>query len=689
MFEAAAEAHRRTGVPILTHCEHGTGALEQIRVLRDHGVAARHIVLSHVDKVVDRGYHRELLATGAYGEYDGSFRWKDDEPNGTLQLIRWMVEDGHGERIVLGMDAARRRYYRVHGGGPGLVWLLDGFTRLLADAGVDESVRHRLFVTNPARAFAFAAAPIAPHLTAHLEEDTMDGHRISMLGTGLIADFYTMTLHGQRGRDRVAVVYSRSEGRGAAFRERWSIPESTADLAAAVNHPDTDVVVVALPNFLHEEAVGLAAKAGKAVLCTKPLGRTAEEAKRMLDVVESAGVFGGYLEDLCYTPKTLKAIKAVQDGALGDVTWVRSRETHPGPHSAWFWDGRLTGGGAIIDLGCHCIEIVRNFVGKGNRPVDVMCHTDTLVHPIADEDNAVALIRFESGAIGQFEVSWTFRGGMDLRDEVAGTHGTIWLNHFLRTGFEMFTAGGGDGYVAEKAETSAGWLFPVGDEVSELGYVDMFSDMFRAIDAGGAAPGDVLRRVRRERDHGRLLPVGEVRAMGGGRAGLAGRFDAAHRVHARDVRRSGRHQARDPPGRPPQADPQGRGLGRLHATGSWRGRDGNGRHAVTADERWAALVEKILAEGAATYGNRVGPAAGVRIDLAQDQRQDLRDAREGSSGREAGPPSRGRAGSGRRGAAIRPRAWPAPEGMAGRRVRVGRCVAGPRDRSGEVRRSAR
>jgi predicted dehydrogenase len=197
-------------------------------------------------------------------------------------------------------------------------------------------------------------------------------------------------------------------------------------------------------------------------------------------------VFAGYLEDLCYTPKTLKAIKSVQDGAIGQVTWVRSRETHPGPHSAWFWDGRLTGGGAIIDLGCHCIEIIRNFVGKGNRPVEVMGVTDTLVHPIDDEDNAIVLIRFESGAIGQFEVSWTFRGGMDLRDEVAGTHGTIWLNHFLRTGFEMFTAGGSGGYVAEKAETSAGWLFPVGDEVSELGYTDMFSDMFEALDAGRA-----------------------------------------------------------------------------------------------------------------------------------------------------------------------------------------------------------
>src|SRR6476659_4942350 len=314
----------------------------------------------------------------------------------------------------------------------------------------------------------------------------MKAHAITLLGTGLIGDFYTNTLHGQRSRDRVRVVYSRSGERVKAFSERWDTPEFTTDIDTETRHPETDTVIVALPNHLHVEAVKAVAAAGKSVLVTKPLGRSAAEAREILDAVEAAGVFGGYLEDLCYTPKSLKAFKSVRDGALGDVTWVRSRETHPGPHSAWFWDGRLTGGGAIIDLGCHCIEIIRNFVGKGNRPVEVLCHTDTLVHPIADEDNAIALIRFESGAIGQFEVSWTFRGGMDLRDEVAGTHGTIWLNHFLRTGFEMFSApGAGEGYVAEKAESSAGWLFPVGDEVSELGYVDMFRDMFRAIDDGG------------------------------------------------------------------------------------------------------------------------------------------------------------------------------------------------------------
>jgi len=135
-------------------------------------------------------------------------------------------------------------------------------------------------------------------------------------------------------------------------------------------------------------------------------------------------------------------------------------------------------------MGCHCIEIIRNFVGKDIRPVEVICTSDTMVHPIEAEDHGIGLIRFSNGALGQFEVNWTFRGGMDLRDEVSGTEGTIWLNHWLRTGFEMFTSGGMGGYVAEKAESDKGWLFPVGDEVNALGYNHMFQDMFKAFEEG-------------------------------------------------------------------------------------------------------------------------------------------------------------------------------------------------------------
>ena len=154
VMAAAAEAHARTGAPVLTHCEHGTGALEQIQLLADLGVAPGHMALSHVDKVLDRGYHREILSTGAFAEFDQSFRWAD-APNGTLQLIRWMAEDDLADRIVLGMDAARRRYYDVFGGSPGLTWLLAGFSAAMDEGGIDETLRRRLFIDNPARVFAF------------------------------------------------------------------------------------------------------------------------------------------------------------------------------------------------------------------------------------------------------------------------------------------------------------------------------------------------------------------------------------------------------------------------------------------------------------------------------------------------------------------------------------------------------
>ena len=307
-------------------------------------------------------------------------------------------------------------------------------------------------------------------------------HKIAILGTGFIADFYTATLHSQRTLDRVHTVYSRSIDKGNRFKEKWSISNCTNNMHTAIHDNDIDTVIIGLPNHLHKDAVLAAAEAGKSILCTKPLGRTSKEALEMLDAVEKQGVFNGYLEDLVYPPKTLKAIHSVNDGSIGKVMWARSRETHPGPHSDWFWDNDLAGGGAIIDMGCHCVEIIRNFIGKGIRPVEAMCWSDTLVHPIEGEDHGIGLIRFENGAIGQFEVSWAFRGGMDLRDEISGTEGTIWLNHWLRTGFEMFTSGSKGGYVAEKAEGGSGWLFPVGDEAAELGYTHMFNDMFEAMD---------------------------------------------------------------------------------------------------------------------------------------------------------------------------------------------------------------
>lgn len=310
--------------------------------------------------------------------------------------------------------------------------------------------------------------------------------RIAMLGSGFIGRFYADSLQGQRSKDEITMVYSRREEAAVKFAEDYNCDRYTTDMEEAIAHPDVDVVCIALPNNLHEEAVLLCCKHKKAVITTKPLGRNAAEAKRMLLAVEEAGIFNGYLEDLVYAPKFLKAYESVKNGALGRILWAKSRETHPGPHSDWFWDIEKAGGGCILDLGCHCIEITRSFIGKDIKPVEVMCWADTQVKPIDAEDHAIGLIKYENGAMAQFEVSWTFRGGLDLRDEVMGTEGTIWINNFLRTGLEMFTTGKGADYVAEKAESNSGWLFPVGDEVNDLGYNHMFAEMFNSMENGTA-----------------------------------------------------------------------------------------------------------------------------------------------------------------------------------------------------------
>jgi len=310
--------------------------------------------------------------------------------------------------------------------------------------------------------------------------------KIAMLGSGFIGRFYADSILGQRSQDKVFGIYARREESAKKFAADYGCSLWATDMEKVIAHPEVDVVCIALPNNLHEAAVMLCCKHKKAVITTKPLGRNAAEAKRMLEAVEAAGIFNGYLEDLVYTPKFLKANDSVKNGALGRILWAKSRETHPGPHSEWFWDIEQAGGGCILDLGCHCVEIARSFIGKDIRPVEVMCWADTQVKPIDAEDHAIGLVKYENGAIGQFEVSWTFRGGMDLRDEVMGTEGTIWINSFLRTGFEMFTTGKGADYVAEKAESNTGWLFPVGDEVNDLGYNHMFTDMFRSIENGSA-----------------------------------------------------------------------------------------------------------------------------------------------------------------------------------------------------------
>ena len=155
VFEAAAETHRRTGCPILTHTEQGAAALEQAACLEEQGVDLAHVVLSHTDRRPDFGYHREILSTGVCVEYDSAFRRPDPDRNPTRDLVLGLIED-FPDQIMLGMDAARRGYWRVFGGAPGLTYLLTTFTDDLRAHGLTDAQWARIFVRTPAAAYRFA-----------------------------------------------------------------------------------------------------------------------------------------------------------------------------------------------------------------------------------------------------------------------------------------------------------------------------------------------------------------------------------------------------------------------------------------------------------------------------------------------------------------------------------------------------
>jgi predicted dehydrogenase len=191
----------------------------------------------------------------------------------------------------------------------------------------------------------------------------------------------------------------------------------------------------------------------------------------MMDAAKKSGAIHGYAETEVFAPACVKAREVIESGGLGRVLWVRSRESHSGPHSPHFWDIKNTGGGAMADLGCHTIEMARYAFGKEDKIVEVLAWGANLVHTkkTKGEDNALLVLKFASGGIAHCELSWTTRGGLDLRNEIHGTEGSIFTDVTRSTPISSFTTKP-SGYVIEKADLDTGWTKPLPEEAFTYGY---------------------------------------------------------------------------------------------------------------------------------------------------------------------------------------------------------------------------
>jgi len=318
---------------------------------------------------------------------------------------------------------------------------------------------------------------------------TLPRVNIGILGAGFVADLYLRSLANVRGHD-VTAIGARTTARAQELSRRHDVPAVVTGIEALVSRDDVDLVLVAVPHDLHVHAVEAAASAEKAVVCTKPLGRNADEALRCLRAVESTGVWHAYAETEVFAPGLVKAKEVVDAGAIGKVTWVRAREAHGSPHDH-ARDKERMGGGPLRGLGCHCVAIGRMFL-EGARPVEVMAWGDRLVRDdVSSEDSAVMLVRFDDGRMTQVEVGWTHVAGLDVRNEIHGSHGWIGTDETGSTGVRAFAAKAA-GYVVEKAGSAQGWITPVPDEPWTYGYhaeLDHFVDCFRR----GVEPRQTLR----------------------------------------------------------------------------------------------------------------------------------------------------------------------------------------------------
>jgi predicted dehydrogenase len=293
--------------------------------------------------------------------------------------------------------------------------------------------------------------------------------KVGIIGSQFEADIHAAAIQMVPEAAEVVAVASPTPGHAAELARRYGIPRVFLDYREMLREPDIEMVTITAPNHLHAGMTVDIARAGKHVVCEKPLCMNLEEADEMIDTCRRHGVLLLYAEELFFTPKYRKAKEMAEQGAFGKVYLVKQSEKHFGPHSPWFWDVERSGGGVFMDMGCHGIAFCYWFLG---RPAirSVYCQMGTYVHAdkTLGEDDSIAILEFESGAVGLVENSWARRGGMDDRTEVYGEGGVTYANLHMGNALPTYSEYG-YGYAVEKAPTTKGWSWPVFEELWNYG----------------------------------------------------------------------------------------------------------------------------------------------------------------------------------------------------------------------------
>lgn len=298
---------------------------------------------------------------------------------------------------------------------------------------------------------------------------------------GIVGSKFAAMLHAQAYKTNpyAQVVASASPNPDLPeFCKEHNIPSFYKDYRRMLEEADLDLVDVCVPNFLHKEVAVAAAESGRHVITEKPMATRLEDADAMLEACARNNVKLMYAEDWIFAPALRRARAICDEGAIGDILYLKAKETHSGSHSKYAQKIEFCGGGSMIHLGIHPVGFVRWF--KGKEVVEVVGKTSggsqrNLKHlSLEGEDWAVGILTFEDGTFALVEGNYITMGGLDDVVEIYGTEGVMKVNLSQGSPISVYSTDGYS-YAIEKAETTKGWTKPAVDEERSLGYPDEIS----------------------------------------------------------------------------------------------------------------------------------------------------------------------------------------------------------------------
>jgi len=249
-----------------------------------------------------------------------------------------------------------------------------------------------------------------------------------IIGAGGISEAHAQGYLSIPQRARIVAVADIDRKSAKQKAAKWGAQSWHLSFEDLVKRDDIEAVSVCTPTYTHAQISLEAMKHGKHVLCEKPIAMNLREADEMIRTSQKENVILQVGHHNRFDPIFEKTKEIIENGTIGKICLVKARQAHGwgwarGKPRSWFAEPDKSGGGTLLDNGCHLFDLLRWMAGEVET---VSSHIGTLVYDIQVEDNGIAILQFKNGAIGEVDASWSYRGDLfENHIEVFGSEGTV------------------------------------------------------------------------------------------------------------------------------------------------------------------------------------------------------------------------------------------------------------------------